>query len=1743
MTEKVHLLSGKGEPSSKIAAAKADLKKFPTSNIYDGGCAKCACEIPVVLQYEDGDPVPDAEFVVKWGEQKDGKDGETIVVPKTDAQKAAPEIKGVVDKNGLARVKNSPCGTYTILFGEGSDAMKAQSLDVRSEMYKAIEEASKINDIKVFVMTPKGRGQLMWWLIFWMKEKSAENMLRRIKSGDLSNKSEVVDFFKKYGSPLWTDDKGQVDPVAKDALFKELDRESLSEISESNYFAQDGALDRLEKKLEARREKFGYPDDPIAYQVAHSLERMLVNDKKIPNERFYQVLQNITQAEKVAGQLFDPNTESGGWDVFLLIAEAVLGCIPVIGDVIDIVDIVKWMYKFSGDVKGPDKWDYVELGALSLGFIPAVGVLLKKAFAPIARFFAGLKAARKMRGGASAFLQKTIQILRKLGDGNLIQWILKMKNKVVESAKKLKKIMRDICESVVAALGKYLKKAWSGPVKWLAEKLYKIFKDFKDSINKYIDPFLHQLDDMVASFIARIANRFSASAGKNIDPTVFKLRRRKADGSGGLGGRGKSEKLPEGTCPIGMKRAMGSNPVNMILGQPFINQTDFSAGLFSLERTWTPGQGGGLFGPLWSSPLSSYVHIGPDGATFQTVMGRKIPFDVPVNGAVCANIHAEEYELIEYAKGYAIRDPNNLLWIYETHDGSVRRLSAVRDDNGIGFDLGYAVDNDAPIGLQPNHLTLTNGDSYDLDISAGRLQRITHCATGTVEAQFEYNERGLLVGATNAAGYRLGYGYDAQLRLTDLNYNHQHKTHYSYGAKNRVISVASDTRYYHDRFEYGEPNAQGLRAVVFIDTLGHRLTTHINNDDEVTRVIEPTGAVTQYDYNDNGDVATETSPLGTVINREWDPLGNLLKTSYPDGSAETFERDERGRLLSFTDPGGAQWRYERDTRGNVIAEHGPDEQCWRYQLNQYGQATHILSPDGSQQTLAYNSQQRLIQVTDPLGATTTFSYDTHGRLATRTEADGTQTHFDYDAAGRITSATLANGTTLRWQWSPRGDLLEETDGEGKTTQRHYGPYGLLEAITDPSGGTVHLERDRLMRLTGVINENNERYCYDYDPGGRVTTETDFSGRQLHYRYDLAGHLSEKTTGDDIKTTYTYGLMGELSRTEVFEQGELLPPALTRFDYDPCGRLIAAQNRDATVELERDILGRVTRETLNGREIESQYNAQGGLASRTIDGRPTDYRYDANGLMSALRIGEHTPLEFEHDLMGRERQRRSGTGFTEHRQWDRIGQLKTQIAGRGDSLINPTLAAQRSRNLAGNIAWDLPTTTSGGVEAARSYDYDRAFNPTAINDARWGLSRYHYNANDQVTQVKHEHNRTGLIGERFAYDRARNITQSEQRDRGSSMSVLKEPPTQASHDDYRRSPGGRIERRGDTSYAYDAQGRLISKRTERNGFRPQKWRYQWDGEDQLRRVTTPDGGVWDYRYDPFGRRIAKSCIQVGSKHNRQAQKVSYLWAGNLLSEERRIYADGSEQTVAYHYEQDSFVPIAQEVDGELSYIVTDHLGTPKELLSEEGELLWSASHRLWGNIAQTQQAANDGDGKVTCLLRFQGQLEDEESGLYYNRFRYYDPESGGYASADPIGLAGGLTPYGYVYNPNTWVDPFGLAKKKCPETEVPKEPALPDEYWIKKKPLEQVTPGTRVTNDLDKASSSGGTYHRTTHYDEFGREIGQTHRSNHGYSDKSDTQYHPNPHHHRRNPISGEWLKYPGRTPGGPKKTWPGLFGN
>ena len=207
-----------------------------------------------------------------------------------------------------------------------------------------------------------------------------------------------------------------------------------------------------------------------------------------------------------------------------------------------------------------------------------------------------------------------------------------------------------------------------------------------------------------------------------------------------------------------------------------------------------------------------------------------------------------------------------------------------------------------------------------------------------------------------------------------------------------------------------------------------------------------------------------------------------------------------------------------------------------------------------------------------------------------------------------------------------------------------------------------------------------------------------------------------------------------------------------------------------------------------------------------------------------------------------------------------------------------------------------------------------------------------------------------------------------------------------------------------------------------------------------RVSLPDGARWRYGYDAFGRRVSK--VREGQVPSAQAvARVSYRWDGDQLSGQTQYRVDGSvARAVQWVYEPGSFRPLAQveEQAGQtrLHYIVADLTGTARELCSETGEVHWRGEQGLWGAYREDKRpiplrrylgdAANE---EVYCELRYQGQVYDAETGLYYNRHRYYDPELGQYISADPIGLAGGLRPQGYVPNPMEWVDPLGLVG--CP----------------------------------------------------------------------------------------------------------------
>ncbi len=438
---------------------------------------------------------------------------------------------------------------------------------------------------------------------------------------------------------------------------------------------------------------------------------------------------------------------------------------------------------------------------------------------------------------------------------------------------------------------------------------------------------------------------------------------------------------------------------------------------------------------------------------------------------------------------------------------------------------------------------------------------------------------------------------------------------------------------------------------------------------------------------------------------------------------------------------------------------------------------------------------------------------------------------------------------------------------------------------------------------------------------------------------------------------------------------------------------------------------MTSETVNGEAVQSGYDAGGQRA--VVEGilAPLQLAWQS-GRLSSLGIGSHQPLQFSHMAAGEEQRRTNGSGFALRHEWSPTGLLQRQALEGADGRVNDVLE--------------------------RRYQYDVLDRLTGICDSHWGEQAFRLNGAGQVTAERRDEGRRRQA-RLFGYDSEQNLCEVSQIAPGLGETLkVQDAVVQASA---RYDAAGRVVERGHTQYRYDDCGRLAMKRETRPGFRPKETYFDWDVQDRLVRVSLSDGARWRYRYDAFGRRVSK--VREGQAPSAQAvARVAYRWDGDQLIGQQQYYADGSAaREVQWVYEPGSFRPLAQvEAQGDstqLHYIVTDLTGTARELCSEEGEIRWRGEQGLWGAHREERRpiplrrylgdAANE---EVYCELRYQGQLYDAETGLYYNRHRYYDAESGQYLSPDPIGLGGGIRPQGYVHNPLEWVDPLGLTESVC-----------------------------------------------------------------------------------------------------------------
>ena len=963
-------------------------------------------------------------------------------------------------------------------------------------------------------------------------------------------------------------------------------------------------------------------------------------------------------------------------------------------------------------------------------------------------------------------------------------------------------------------------------------------------------------------------------------------------------------------------------------------------------------------GPNWSCTWGQRVtNTGAGVVYYYPGDGRRILYEL--NGAHdeqgwLRNAEAGKVRLRPTLTGFEVRNDKGHLQRFDRAVGHTWLITAIEDRNGNTIHFHY----DDSGALR----TVDHSGGYRLRVS-GTAAHITSIALeqigGTLETlvSFTYDSAGCLSGVDNGSGQLLRYEYDSAGRMTRWTDRQVTFTEYTYDEYGRCVSSVGAGGMYHYSFSYDTAS----RTTTAMDSYGGVTVVRYNERKRVIARHDPNGNVTSTTWDERGNKVAVTDPEMRRTEYQYDADGNLLCSTNAAGESNKFEYNELGLPTAVTDPVGKRWLRQYDERGNVTEAGLDGGPAWQYQYDQSGNLVSATDPTSVARRYTYNTAGLVLTATDGEGHTRRYRRDEHGRVAAQIDALGHETQFRYNTLNKLGLVVLPDEAQIQWGYDPEGNITTRIGADGGAYRYSYGAYDKLQSIQRPSGAMLNFGYDLEARLSQVTNERGETWDYEYDKASRMIHEKEFSGRTQHYRYDASGFLVERTNGN-----------GETIAIERDKAGRMLKKkssdgAAAEFMYDANGLLTRAQNQWTTVEFERDEYGRVLREKQGDQIVESFYDGRGLRTKRRANGEEIKWRYVANGRLESRSLPGDDWLEFKRDAVGRDTERRLKTGgFVLHQEFDPMSRLTGQVTS----------------------ANSLPVSE-------RRWQYDVSGDPTVVHESLWGESHFSYDADGRL-RVASRH--LG-VSEEFHYDAAGEI--ASVRTGGFRETAARQRPAMGTLEMRFIGQGGRLEKVGETSYFYDADGRTVEKREGNKG-----WRYEWTAESQLRAVITPDGEHWTYEYDPFGRRIKKS----GPRGT-----TIYVWDGAVVAQEIT-----SDRSSSWFFEPGTFRPMAKVENGKAYACVTDQVGTPRELMTCEGKLAWSAGFTAFGELDIAK--ANETD----CPIRFQGQWFDAESGLHYNFNRYYDPETGKYLTADPIGLNGGTRSYGYVHNPLAWVDPWGLA---------------------------------------------------------------------------------------------------------------------
>jgi RHS repeat-associated protein len=931
--------------------------------------------------------------------------------------------------------------------------------------------------------------------------------------------------------------------------------------------------------------------------------------------------------------------------------------------------------------------------------------------------------------------------------------------------------------------------------------------------------------------------------------------------------------------------------------------------------------------------------------------------------------------LVQYGNSYTYTAKDQARFLYDASG----RLVQVVDPHNLAASFRYN-------GNQLANVFEPDGGVTTFNYSLGHVSSILE--PGNRVLTFTYNAAGDLTGITAPDGNQRTFTYDSFHHLTNDRWLPLNAS-YSYGAATGVLnridlglgSTLGIVPVVARGLGSGTAASAGQAVATLTDALNRVTTYTLDALGRETMLQTPDGAVQRWTRDFAGQVTSAVDALNhtTSYIYQYGPgLGDLVQVNYADGSTFRYQYDPIfHHVTQSRDSLNHLTTYSTNSQGDLIATR-----------NALGQVTAQVWSNGLLQS-----------VTNPLGHTTSYQYDSARRLQVLTNALGNQTVYSYDGAGNLVSVQDAMGRLITNTYDGMRRLVQQVDATGGVTLWRYNALGEITSQTDPLGQTTTSVYDGQGRLIQTIDAQGGATIFGYDAVGNRVSLTDPLGNQTLFQYDARHRRIQET--DPLNHSAAWA-------------------------YDPAGRLVSTTDRDGRQRtFAYDNVNRLVQETwvaVDGTTVDTlsyTYDADGNLLTAADSNGRYMFTYDALERPMTEQEPFGLTLAFGYDSAGNRTTVQDSLGGVTTSIYDAVHNLSSrQFEGAGLRLLRVDLTYTPRQELA-------------TVTRYRDLGVSQLV----------GSSVTIYDANSRLVNLQHQDG-SGTILSNFAYsyDAADRLTSETYSGNAvTTSSTLTTSPASYTYDVTNQLIGD-----GRNTYSYDANGNRMNYQTGPNNqlLDDGTWAYTYDNEGNLVQKTNhATGETWTYGYDHANRMVWAE--DRASNGGNLLQRVSFkvdvfgnriekdVWTAATGTTVTRFAYDGQEvyadlngnyalQTRYLHGDQVDQLFARIAADGTVAWYLTDRLGSVRDLTDGSGVVQDHIDYDGFGNVVfESNPAFGD-------RYKYTGREFDGETGLQYNRARYYDPMTGRWISQDPLGFAAGDSNlYRYVQNsPMNATDPSG-----------------------------------------------------------------------------------------------------------------------